>query len=412
MSNGIFTTALGIYNILISIFIKSLALFGIFSPRLKRLRQNRKNSPSLLFAQSDTDKQNIWFHCASYGEFEGILPLIKEYKQSPDYRISCSFFSASGFEPLHTHHLIDHTIYLPFDTKSNMKQLIMQLEPDCLIVSQNEYWPNMIAETLRAEIPVYYVGTYVREKHWWLQSHFKFLTKPLQEVNTIFLQDDHSKDLLKNANYSNCVVFGNPRIDQVIANKNETKDYPSVESFCQGKQLIVCGSTLLSDEKILYEAASYVTDLQFIIVPHDPEEFEPPISDSELMSQICFHSSFTEMDTDKQIMVYDSIGDLKYLYQFGSLAYVGGGFDKGVHNTLEPAVFEIPVLTGPRIEKFNHAISMQELGVLSVINGRDELIQAIQTHKNGLSETTSKKLNSFLSQNAGATRRIMNSIKF
>lgn len=362
--------------------------------------------------QADSSRQNIWFHCASYGEFEGILPLITQYKQRVDYRIICSFFSASGFEPLHTHKLIDHCVYLPFDTGSKMKKLIAQLQPSCLIVSQNEYWPNLIDQTLRANIPIYYVGTYVRKNHWWLKSSFNFMTHPLKKVNKIFVQDKTSEALLQKAGYSNCLAVGNPRIDQVINNKNQKKEFPKVRSFCKDRFVIVCGSTLLNDETLLFELARLLPDVCLVMVPHEPDEFQSPISHANLMSKICFHSKFESTDIGKQIMIYDSIGALKFLYQFADIAYVGGGFDEGVHSTLEPAVFQIPILSGPEIQKFNHARHMSELGVLTLVKSADKLLSAIESNKNGLDEETKKSLSKFLKIHAGATEKIMHLIEF
>ena len=390
--------------------MKSIALFSYLSPKLKLLYQGRRDFRFSYLAQADSLKKKIWFHCASYGEFEGILALIQEYKQRGDYHIICSFFSPSGFEPLHTHRLIDHCIYLPFDTKAKMIQLIKKLKPDCLIVSQNEYWPNMINQSLAAGLPVYYVGTYVRERHWWLQSFLRFLTDPLHKVNMIFLQDSYSERLMKEAGFTNIKLAGNPRIDQVIDNKNEIRKFPLLNKFCENNVTIVCGSTLHSDENILFQASALLDNFKFIIVPHDPEDFVIP--HAKFNADICFHSAFQDSDREKKILIYDSIGDLKYLYKFATIAFVGGGFDKGVHNTLEPAVFNLPIISGPEIKKFNHAINMYKLDVLSTVNSVEELVSTIIKNKNGLDQETKKRLSAFLRKHAGATKQIVSSIQF
>jgi len=291
-----------------------------------------------------------------------------------------------------------------------MINLIDQLKPDCLIISQNEYWPNMISHSLAAQIPIYYVGTYVAKNHWWLHPLFRFVTNPLKQVDTIFLQDKDSKTLMENAGFVNVELAGNPRIDQVIDNRIQDKNYPIVESFCGNKPIVICGSTLLSDDKLLLEAAKHIPHVKFVIIPHDPSSFK--LSDYPSTSDICMYSSYTDRDQQKQVLIFDAIGELKYLYKFAALAYVGGGFDEGVHNTLEPAVFQIPILSGPEIKKFNHARAMSKLNVLFLINNIEELIESIKLNIAGLDESTQKELSLYLSQHAGATQRIIRSIAF
>lgn len=401
-----------LYNILLWLFVKLAPVLAVFSPKLRDVYSNRKGKTQNYLIPSDKTEKRIWFHCSSYGEFEGILPLLIDYSNRNNY-IIVSFFSSSGFDPLHTHPLIDYCCYLPFDTTSAMKKFISSIKPDVLLVSQNEYWPNMIRVTLKNNVPIYFISTYVRPKHWWLKKRFAAVTHPLKRVDQIFLQDKASFELLAAAGYDNISMIGNTRIDQVILNSQESKDYPRVREFVSNSSVVIAGSTLTKDEDILFEALQkYPKKFKLILVPHDPHSFKANTIPSPFQDDCCLLSSYTTDCGDKRILVVDSLGDLKYLYRYAHIAFIGGGFDAGVHSVLEAAVYKIPIITGPNISKFQDAVNLAQLGILTIVHDPEELTIALGATRSGISADLAEKLRIYLENQGGSTQRMLDSIRF
>ena len=403
---------MNLYNLILNIFLKLAPLLSVFSPRIKQALLHRKPASSNYLFQSDNSKKRIWFHCSSYGEFEGILPLLKAYADKAEHTIIVSFFSPSGFKPLHTHPLIDYCFYLPFDTRGAMQRLFKTLQPNVLLVSQNEYWPNMIKESLQSGIPIYYISTYVRPNHWWLNKSLHFLTNPLRSVDKIFLQDKISLDLMARAAYQNVQLVGNSRVDQVIQNSKTTHEYPKIEDFASGASVLLGGSTLKADDKIILSAFVTMSGMKLILVPHDPSQFNAQCLPTQLQDDYCLLSRFTAGDQQKSVLIVDTLGDLKYLYRYAHIAFIGGGFDEGVHSVLEAAVFEIPILSGPNIDKFQDAVNLAKMGVLTCIESEGELRNEIAASKEGLSPILRENLQSYLTEHAGATQRMLDLIRF
>ena len=384
----------------------------MFSPKLKEALQHRRSSLNFNLLPADKSKKRIWFHCSSYGEFEGILPLLQAYADKAENQCIVSFYSPSGFTSLHTHPLIDYCFYLPFDTKKAMRRLLTTIQPDVLLISQNEYWPNMIQESLTYGLPIYYISSYVRPKHWWLKSSLRFITKPLREVNQIFLQDQESYRLLTQAGYQNVFLLGNTRVDQVLQNASTKKDYPKIKEFIAGSTVLIAGSTLKTDEEVILNAFGKTDGLKLILVPHEPAQFTPSQLPKDLQSDYCQLSTYECTDNQKKILIVDTLGDLKYLYRYANLAFVGGGFDEGVHSVLEAAVYEIPILTGPNIKKFQDAVNLHQMGVVTLINSADELVSRIKGLRAGLTPILTKNLQIYLKEHSGATQRMLDLIRF
>jgi 3-deoxy-D-manno-octulosonic-acid transferase len=394
--------------LLYQLFANSIRAFikfwGIFSSKKKELVEQRstyKKKTSLL--------PTLWFHASSYGEFEGILPIIIEAKQEGNHFILCSFFSPSGYEPLKDDHLLDQVVYAPFDVKKDVDHFLQEFAPASLIVSQNDFWPQMIRSCINKQIPVYFVGTYLRSNHWWLKTYGRPLTSILKDVSGIYLQDKESYDLLTNAGFVNCKVTGNPRIDQVIQNAEENKAYPILEEYSKRKTLMVCGSTLAKDDTIILEAIEKLEHVNILIVPHEPFTFD----DNQLSKFAWIRYSEIEKicPPDIRIILLDTLGDLKYVYRYAKMAYVGGGFDAGVHSVLEPAVFNIPLISGPNIRKFKSAVELQDLNCLTIVENKEALIKAINTLNDQNNQHLSTTLSQYISTNQGASKQIWESMR-
>lgn len=294
-----------------------------------------------------------------------------------------------------------------------MREFVKSLQADVLLISQNEYWPNMISECLALDIPIYFISSYITTGHWWLNPFALSVTKQLKEVNHIFLQDQLSYQLLKEKGFTNISHVGNTRIDQVIENTTTNKTYPQIEEFISsGQRIILAGSTLPKDERLLFQLFAQTKQLKLIIVPHEPQQFEINQLPSLIREEVCYISKFSEADKHKSILIFDSIGDLKYLYKYCDISYVGGGFDQGVHSVLEAAVFHRPIITGPNIQKFEDARNLHEMGILNTVESISELVKKIAQLKGGLTEEQGQNLSKYIAINQGATQQMLDQIRF
>ncbi len=363
------------------------------------------------FGKPETTLPILWFHASSYGEFEGILPIIKQAKSENSYYILCSFFSDSAYIPLKSHPLLDQVEYAPFDSAKDVNHFLDIFNPAKLIISQNEYWPQMINSCLNRGIQVHYIGTYVRKNHWWLNNLTKGLTAPLKNVSSIHLQDDQSFSLMKQAGFTNIQLSGNPRVDQVIENKLENRSYPIILEYSTRKPLLVCGSTLAKDDKLLTTLAKKMSVMNMLIIPHEPDTFDYTQLDDNQVNWINYSEIEENIPEHIQLIIMNTIGDLKYIYRYATLAYIGGGFDAGVHSVLEAAVFEIPMLTGPNIQKFKSAIELQDLNCLTIVNSQTELESSIANAIDFDSTPIKSTIQSYLNNNAGSSKQIWESIR-
>ncbi len=393
-----------LYNIIAHSIRLFIRFCGLFSSRKKELFTHRT-----VYKKQNSSQPTLWFHASSYGEFEGILPIIKEAHQERNHFILCSFFSPSGFTALHGHPLVDQVVYSPMDTKKDVSHFLRVFAPTTLIVSQNDFWPQMIKSCLNSQIPVYFVGTYVRQNHWWLQRLGSPINSILKDVTRLYVQDNDSFELLTKAGFTNIDMSGNPRVDQVISNASEKKSYPILEAFAQRKPLLVCGSTLAKDESYILAAVDQDDGVNVLLIPHDPATFD--YNQLSRFSWIKYSQIEHVCPPNIQILVMDTLGDLKYVYQYGRIAYVGGGFDAGVHSVLEPAVFNVPILSGPNIKKFKSAVDLEKLNCLTIIQNTHELQSAVKTLINRENRDTAARLESYINSSKGASTQIWNSIR-
>ena len=383
------------YRIISRVVFGCLPFLSLFSSRIKKFYKGHlRSKPPILRAGN-----NIWFHCASYGEYEGIAPLLVHYRGQSHCTTILSFYSPSGFDHTFDQTIADHICYAPLDMKKRVSLFIKSIQASVLVVSQNDYWPNMIAECQKMSIPVYFIGTYIRHDHWWLRKISNTVTAPLKDHAALLLQDEVSFQLLQQAGFKNLSVIGNPRIVQATYTKENLKKFPYLTSFTRVKPCIVWGSTLDSDHRVIAAALPDLSSYNMLIVPHEIDESELKQVQAYFPSAIRYSSLSMEQHIKTNIIIVDTMGDLKYMYQYATVAYVGGGFQRGTHSVIEPAVFNIPVICGPNINKFIDAKHLANIGVLHVVNNATELIAQIKAVENGLTDNSLDNLRLYIKNN-------------
>ena len=391
-----------LYTISIQLFVIAIRIAALFNAKEKLWIKGRNAIFQNLTEATKKDKYIVWFHCASLGEFEQGKPIIEGYKiKYPTHKILLTFFSPSGYEIRKNYDGADWVFYLPADTKKNAKQFISIVNPIKVIFIKYEFWFNYMAELNKKNIPFYSVSSIFRKE----QSFFKYdwFAKQLNNVSHFFVQDQNSKELLKNIGFSNCTVAGDTRFDSVISNTQNSISISLVEKFCENKTTIICGSTWPKDEALLVKYIKKNPNYNYIIAPHEMQHI------SALKNQtnaLLFSKANNTNISDINVLIIDSIGILSNVYKYGDLAYIGGGFGSGIHNILEAVTFGLPVVFGPNYQKFKEANELIELeGAISISNFK-ELTSAIDYFN-----TFDKSIAiNYTQENSGATKKILNLI--
>lgn len=363
------------------------------------------------------NENTIWFHAASLGEFEQARPIIEAIKEDyKKYKILVTFFSPSGYEIRKNYNLADVVCYLPLDSKSNAKKFIEIVNPKMAIIVKYEFWPNLLNELKRKEIPTILVSGILREKQIFFKFYGGFMRKSLEAFHYFFVQNETSKELLDSINFKNVTVSGDTRFDRVSKILEQDNTLAFIDEFRNNNYTIVAGSTWQEDEELLvnYINNNASDDEKFIIAPHNIKV------DAILELQKSIHKR-TVLYSDKegqelkdyQVFIIDTIGILTNIYAAADLAYVGGGLRTGLHNILEPATFGIPVIIGNKYEKFNEAVDLVKIGGCISIKNQEEFTSTFINLKNDknfrkLTGTINKK---YVEDNLGATKLIMNYLK-
>ncbi|HHT99611.1 MAG: glycosyltransferase N-terminal domain-containing protein [Bacteroidota bacterium] len=358
------------YNLGIALFDLAVSLAAPFSKRAALLVKGRKTVWDTLGGVS-LEGDVIWVHCASLGEFEQGRPLIEAIrKKNPSYKIVLSFYSPSGYEVRKNYKEADVVCYLPSDTRANAKRFISTVNPRMVFFVKYEYWYNYFRELKEVGTPLYLVSAIFRKDQIFFKWYGGWFRKILNNVKCFYIQDEKSAALLDGIGIKAYIVAGDTRFDRVAAIAAAANPIPVVENFATGAKVLVAGSTWPADEQII---ASYINnsakDVKLIIAPHMVDESHIQQLERRFALPVCRYTKVKgEIGADVRVLIIDTIGLLSAIYRYGSVAYLGGGFGKGIHNTLEAATYGMPVIFGPRHLKFKEAIDLKEKGAGFSIN--------------------------------------------
>ena len=364
----------------------------------------------------------IWVHCASLGEFEQGRPIIERLKiDYPNYKLVLTFFSPSGYEVRKNYEKADWVFYLPMDSAQNASTFLEIVNPSLVIFVKYEFWYYYLKEINRKKIPLLLISALFRENSIFFKWYGGLQRKMLTFFDHLFVQNESSYKMLASPGLDvKTTVAGDTRFDRVIQIAENFSPIPAVEKFIgQGKKNIVAGSTWPADEELLQKSITSIKDpsLQLIIAPHEINkehitQLQQLFSDAILFSQLTADNQKASPIT-ANVLIIDNIGMLSRLYRYATISYIGGGFGKGIHNTLEAAVFGNPVLFGPNYKKFNEAIELLMAGGAISINDAKECVTAIDTfiHDDIAYNKACEKSKEYVYANKGATEKILNYIQ-
>ncbi|ARS42818.1 3-deoxy-D-manno-octulosonic acid transferase [Sphingobacteriaceae bacterium GW460-11-11-14-LB5] len=371
-----------LYIIGIRLYIFLIRIFSLFNPKAKLFINGRKNTYTQIAQKINPNEKHIWFHFASLGEFEQGRPVLEKLKNLyPAKKIVVTFFSPSGYEIRKNYALAD-VFYLPIDTAANAKRFIASINPEMAIFTKYEFWHFYFKELKDRHIPLYVISGIFRENQAFFKWYGGFYRNILKSVTYFFVQNKESENLLKSIGLNNVTINGDTRFDRVYENAQSPKQLSLIESFIGNSPTLICGSTWPEDEKILSALPEKYPNWKFIIAPHEIHEshiesIEKQFSINSLRFSV-FSSSDQTLNAKHQTLIIDNIGMLSSLYQYGKVAYIGGGFGTGIHNTLEAAAFGLPVIFGPKYDKFQEAKDLIAIGAAKSISSVEELIRAFE----------------------------------
>ena len=389
------------YSIGVNFYAIGIRIASLWNPKAKKILVGRKQCWVDLESFEARDKV-YWFHCASLGEFEQGRPVMEGLKSREDCQIVITFFSPSGFEVKKDYDGADLIVYLPKDSKSNAKRFIKAVQPKKIYFVKYEFWAHFILEAKARKIPIYSIAAVFREDQIFFKWYGSFMVKVIESFDAIFVQNKATQSLL-NANAISNELCGDTRFDRVMKNASKVKSYDDVKAFCGKSKVLICGSIWEEDLSVIANKLSSLEDWKIIIAPHElKEDFISKIGGKIKLKSIRY-SEITNLK-DEQILIIDNIGMLMNLYQYGSLAYIGGGFKTGLHNILEPAAFGMNVIFGNKTDKFPEAKQFIE-------NGIGFSVQDATSFESIFDELSTKnnidKVNGFMKSQMGATDFIL-----
>ena len=402
-----------LYRFGLSIFYILMKFASLWHPKAKLWVSGRQHWEKKLRSKVGKIESSVWFHFASLGEFEQGRPVLEALKKAePKTNIIISFFSPSGYEIHKNYPLALAVCYLPLDTPNNAATFIEIIKPKYAVFTKYEYWFYFFRTLHQQHIPLYLISGIFRKNQAFFSWYGGFYRQMLGFISYFFVQNEESKTLLNSLGITQVAVSGDTRFDRVIENAKNKKELREIEAFCGSSKVMVAGSTWPTDEELLNTIIESYTDWKFIIAPHEISEANIQGLEKQLLGKTIRYSKLeAHKSAPPQVLIVDNIGLLSSLYAYGTIAYIGGGFGNGIHNTLEAAAFSLPVIFGPNYQKFQEAKDLIELKAGFSISNQAELNDCFKlllqsdTHKEA-----GKQAKAYVDEHTGATAQIIEKI--
>ena len=351
----------------------------------------------------------VWMHCASLGEFEQGRSILEKLKsEKPDIKIALSFFSASGYEIRQSWPGADFVFYLPKDSPSHARKLLQWLKPDVCILVKYDFWWNHLRALRDAGIPVYLVAAHFDKKRYYFQQPFLSI---LTSWSQIFTMRPASETFLKSMGINRVQTAGDPRLDRVVSIREQGFLLPDklVHALASHARIYVYGSVYASDMEVLHSGILKRKDVLHVVVPHDVRSSSVDLVTKTIQGR---YDLYSERISGKNILVINEVGFLAGIYAKACFVYIGGGFGKGIHNILEPAVYGIPVMFGPHYQSFPEAEELIGQGACFSIHGREDFEKNLRTLERDAPDlmVPSGPIPTYFKNQAGATNKIISFI--
>ena len=432
------------YNVIIYLYQLGVIITSLFSEKVRKMWRGERDAIRVLRQQIDPDAQYVWFHAASLGEFEQGRPLMEELRrQHPEYKILLTFFSPSGYEVRKNYQGADIICYLPLDTITNARRFLRTIRPVMAFFIKYEFWYNYLHILKHRGIPVYSVSSIFRPGQVFFRWYGRQYAHVLKCFTRFYVQNDISRELLNTIGIHEVSVVGDTRFDRVLQIKEAARQLPLIEQFKGNAKCFIAGSSWQPDEEIFIPWLNEHPEWKIIIAPHvigedhllqieKLLEGRKVVRYSKLSENSDCNATLARRDceatlarrdcnatlakrelSDADVLIIDCFGLLSSIYHYADVTYVGGGFGVGIHNTLEAAVWDVPVIFGPNNERFQEAQGLKACGGGFEIQGADDfrrIMQGFIDRPETMAEA-GRQSGLFVQQMTGATRKILNDVK-
>ncbi|MBR1644645.1 MAG: 3-deoxy-D-manno-octulosonic acid transferase [Bacteroidales bacterium] len=404
-----------LYTLGIVVYSLALQLAALWNDKARLLVAGRRRWRATVEAARLQGREVVWFHVASLGEFEQARPVMEALKREhPHYALCLSFFSPSGYEVRKDYAEADCVFYLPADTPRNARRLLQALQPRQVFFVKYDFWFNLMGELRRRQVPTYLFSALFRPQQYFFRPWGGWFRRQLGCFTHIFVQNEASLELLQRHGLTAVSLAGDTRFDRVHDMAAHAPEHPEVTRFADGSPLLVAGSSWEPDELLLARfAAAYEGDLKLVVAPHQIGEGHLRHIEG-LFEGLTVRYSLLRQRPDagdgRRVLLIDNIGLLQSLYRHATVAYIGGGFGHGIHNTLEAVTFGVPVCFGPNHHKFQEAEALLACGGAFTFDDFETLDDGLRRWLGDAScrRQASDACQRYVEANLGSTRRILN----
>lgn len=418
-----------IYNIVIYFVLWGIAIASLFNEKVRKMWRGEREAFRILKQQVDPNAKYIWFHAASLGEFEQGRPLMERIRKDyPQYKILLTFYSPSGYEVRKNYEGADIICYMPVDTRLNAIRFLRLVRPVMAFFIKYEFWSNFLHILKHRNIPTYSVSSIFREDQVFFKWYGRSYAGVLKCFTRFFVQNEESKRLLEGIGITAVDVVGDTRFDRVLQIKEAAKQLPICEAFRTGVassqsadvphhdfKVFVAGSSWPPDENIFIPFFNEHKDWRLLIAPHviAEEHLKLILSLIKGKKVVRYTQTTPEEAAEADVLIIDCFGLLSSMYNYGDVAYIGGGFGVGIHNTLEAAVWNMPVIFGPNNKKFQEAQGLLKSGGGFEINTYEDFSGLMSSLMNdeAFLKQAGDKAGAFVAHLAGATDKVLASVK-
>lgn len=418
-----------IYNIVIYFVLWGIAIASLFNEKVRKMWRGEREAFKILKQKVDPNAKYIWFHAASLGEFEQGRPLMERIRKDyPQYKILLTFYSPSGYEVRKNYEGADIICYMPVDTRLNAIRFLRLVRPVMAFFIKYEFWSNFLHILKHRNIPTYSVSSIFREDQVFFKWYGRNYAGVLKCFTRFFVQNEESKRLLEGIGITAVDVVGDTRFDRVLQIKEAAKQLPICEAFRTGVassqsadvphhdfKVFVAGSSWPPDENIFIPFFNEHKDWRLLIAPHviAEEHLKLILSLIKGKKVVRYTQTTPEEAAEADVLIIDCFGLLSSMYNYGDVAYIGGGFGVGIHNTLEAAVWNMPVIFGPNNKKFQEAQGLLKSGGGFEINTYEDFSGLMSSLMNDeiFLKQAGDKAGAFVAHLAGATDKVLASVK-
>ena len=418
-----------IYNVVIYFVLWGIAIASLFNEKVRKMWRGERDAFRVLRENVDPSEKYIWFHAASLGEFEQGRPLMERIRRDyPQYKILLTFYSPSGYEVRKNYEGADIICYMPVDTRLNAIRFLRLVRPVMAFFIKYEFWSNFLHILKYRNIPTYSVSSIFREDQVFFKWYGRSYANVLKCFTRFFVQNEESKRLLAGIGITDVDVVGDTRFDRVLQIKEAAKHLPICEAFRKGisaespagipsqdYKVFVAGSSWPPDEEIFIRFFNEHKDWRLLIAPHVIAEEHLKLILSLLKDKkvVRYTQTTPEEAAGADVLIIDCFGLLSSMSHYGDVAYIGGGFGVGIHNTLEAAVWNMPVIFGPNNKKFQEAQGLLKSGGGFEINNFEDFAGLMKSMMNDAAflKSAGEKAGEFVASLSGATDKVLSKVQ-